>query len=102
MASHPKHKKDIDFEFKSKIRELPCIVCGAPPPSTVSHIKTRGSGGGDDAWNIVPKCGTCHREWEDNKSMFLLKHSGFAKHLTELGWVWWETRGKFYLLHDKT
>lgn len=33
--------------------------------NTVSHVKTKGSGGQD--WNnVIPMCFHCHRDWEDS------------------------------------
>lgn len=81
-----KTKKDRDPGFLKEIRKLPCIVCGASPPSTASHIKTRGSGGGDEAWNITPKCVEHHREWEGDRVRFLAKYPYFAEYLKILGW----------------
>lgn len=42
------------------IRKMPCAACGKPGPSDPDHIKTRGSGGGDYLWNLLPLCRTCH------------------------------------------
>lgn len=41
---------------------MPCFVCGSPPPNTVDHIRTRGSGGDDSPTNVWPLCGDCHLE----------------------------------------
>lgn len=97
--SHPKRKKDIDEEFKAKIRNLHCIICCALPPSTVSHLKTRGSGGDDAAYNILPMCLKCHTYWESNKEEFITKYPHFADHLKAMGWKWSKVQGKFYLRH---
>jgi len=99
MSAHPKRKKDQDEQFKSKIRNLHCIICYALPPSTVSHIKTRGSGGDDSAFNILPMCLNCHTHWESHKEQFINEHKHFADHLTRLGWKWNTIQGKFYLRH---
>lgn len=37
-----------------------CILC--PNPATPAHVKTRGSGGDDETWNIVALCGLHHTE----------------------------------------
>lgn len=83
-----KKQKGLDENFKKAIRELPCILCGAPPPSTVSHIKTRGSGGKDEWFNLKPLCLSCHRFWEENKFQVLCKYPHAAEYLKALGWEW--------------
>lgn len=37
-----------------------CIICG--DPSERCHIKSRGSGGGDEEWNIMHLCREHHIE----------------------------------------
>ena len=37
----------------------PCATCGAKPPSEVSHVRSRGAGGGPD--DTIPQCRRCHR-----------------------------------------
>ena len=91
MPAHPKPLRDHDTEFQAEIRKLPCIGCNAPPPSTVSHIKTRGSGGGDSAWNLLPKCLDCHMYWEADKHRFLHEHPHVWELMQSLGW---EKHGK--------
>lgn len=41
---------------------MPCIVCGAEPPSEAHHVEARqyGGVGGDDS-RCVPLCTPCHR-----------------------------------------
>jgi hypothetical protein len=92
--SFPKPKRIVDEALLEFVRTLPCSVCGRTPggesfPITVSHIKTRGSGG-DDAWyNCVPKCTRCHREWEDSApKKFCGKYPRFEKLLFRMGWEW--------------
>lgn len=78
-----------DANFLARIRQLPCLVCAAPPPNTVSHIKTRGSGGGDDWFNCVPKCWRCHCKWESMSAWeFCEEHPHFKEYLKDLGWFW--------------
>lgn len=36
-----------------------CLVCGRENADT-HHIKTRGSGGTDDSWNLMPLCRLHH------------------------------------------
>jgi len=86
MTPNPKPVKVKDPAFKKAMRALPCISCNAAPPSTVSHIKTRGSGGDDAAFNIVPMCGICHAFWESHKMEYLEKYPHVLNLLKALGW----------------
>ena len=56
--------REVQFggEYRDWIVSLPCCSCGKAPPSTPSHVKTRGSGG--KAQDQVPHCPTCHDVWE--------------------------------------
>ena len=38
-----------------------CLVCNKSPVD-VAHIKTRGSGGSDEEWNLMPLCREHHTE----------------------------------------
>lgn len=45
------------------VRGEPCCSCNAAPPSDPNHIKTRGAGGKDAEWNLIPMCRRCHSLW---------------------------------------
>lgn len=52
--------------FRSKkniaeIKKLPCLVCGLEP-SDPAHLRSRGAGGGDELWNLIPLCRPHHSE----------------------------------------
>lgn len=83
----PKPDPILDKDFQEQIRQLPCVVCCAAPRSTVSHIKTRGSGGDDSWFNCTPKCGKHHMEWESSApSDFFERWPHFKEYLFSLGW----------------
>lgn len=44
---------------KKKHRELPCLACGSTP-TDIAHIRSRGSGGKDELFNIIPLCRRDH------------------------------------------
>ena len=46
---------DRDF-----IRRQPCAACKAPQPSDPAHIKSRGAGGKNEDWELMPLCRPCH------------------------------------------
>lgn len=82
-----KPRRHTDLKLLAEIRTLPCACCLAPPPSEVSHIKTRGSGAGDYDFNCVPSCRRCHREWHYcGPSRFFKRHPDFFGVLLYMGW----------------
>lgn len=74
-----------DPDFLNAIRNLNCLVCGQGPVDP-HHIKTVGSGGGDDWFNVIPLCRMDHTDWHNNKSKFMEKHPHVKEHLIKLGW----------------
>ena len=49
------NEANLDF-----VRSLPCEACGEGPPSDPHHIRSKGSGGGDELENLSPLCRKCH------------------------------------------
>lgn len=56
MLNKPKRRRFKDE--RARVRGKPCLVCGAP--SDACHIKSRGAGGGDEPWNLIPLCRSHH------------------------------------------
>ena len=52
-------KKERQWDVKYHTEE-PCVACGAPGPNDLDHVKTRGSGGCDESFNLLPSCRACH------------------------------------------
>ena len=78
-------------------RKQYCLACGMEPPSDPHHIKTRGSGGGDEWWNVIPLCRRCHTGWHQlGWKTFLSKNWNLKVELKTLGWRWMDGR----LTHD--
>lgn len=79
-----------DEEFVQAIRGLPCLACNHQPPNECHHIQSRGAGGGDDWWNLLPLCTGCHtghgHAWHRGKLTFLKKFPHVWDHLQKLGW----------------
>lgn len=79
-----------DEGFLKAIRELPCIACGGSYDVEAHHVKTRGSGGGDDPFNIIPLCTDDHTQaewaWHRNLVRFLKRYPYVLEHLRTLGW----------------
>lgn len=59
------NKSNLDF-----VRKQSCISCGSRPVDA-HHIKSRGSGGSDSLWNLLPCCRKCHS---------LVHHIGLRKY----------------------
>lgn len=50
--------------MKNYKSDLPCIACGDQGEDRIClhHVKTRGSGGSDNAWNLMSLCQKHHNE----------------------------------------
>jgi hypothetical protein len=84
--------KELMREYHSK----KCLLCNLK--ATPSHIKTRGSGGPDEPWNIVPLCFNHHVFWgKVGWRSFCQKFPAFETLIKSLGW--YELNGK--LFNDK-
>jgi 5-methylcytosine-specific restriction endonuclease McrA len=89
MTAHPKSKTDKDQDFLEAIKELQCLACGTHPPNDAHHIKTRGSGGGDDHWNLMPLCRNCHTVIHKmGLTQFIGNFPHVEQFLIDLGWEW--------------
>jgi len=79
-----------DSAFLALIRAMPCLACGIILDVEAHHIKTRGAGGGDDPWNIIPLCANDHTQaawsWHRNLDAFLNRYPHIVQHLIGLGW----------------
>lgn len=84
-----KKAAEKDSEFLAAIRQLPCLAC-ASFPSEAHHIKTRGSGGDDSWWNVIPLCSAHHtgnQGWHYlGWRTFVRRFPHIEKHLKNLGW----------------
>jgi len=88
-----------DLQFLAEIRKLPCIACGkwgsidkyGNPQNEAHHIKSVGSGGGDDWFNVIPLCTDCHTAgpyaYHRSFHKFFKKYPHVWRHLNiNLGW----------------
>ena len=56
-VNHKRRLRLYELQFgeaAQRVRDLPCCVCFAPPPSDPHHVKTRGAGG--TSADLVPLC----------------------------------------------
>jgi hypothetical protein len=85
----PKPERAIDPTVLAAARIMPCAVCADPPPSDPSHIRSRGAGGPDAAFNVWPMCRYHHAEWHAvGAKEFLRAHASFAAKLIHVSWEW--------------
>ena len=90
-----------NWELLEKIKTLPCQVCGRRPVDPC-HIRSVGSGGKDEPWNVIPMCRLHHREQHDKGWIkFLSTHRGVKVHLEARGWEIIDSVGKQKLWHPK-
>jgi hypothetical protein len=63
-----------------------CLHCGSPFVDR-AHVKTRGSGGGDEDWNIMFLCREAHIEQHKlGIATFAMKYDSVMDWLIENGW----------------
>ena len=69
-----------------KIKSMKCLVCNASEVD-VAHIKTKGSGGPDEEWNLMPLCRRHHSEQHQIGIItFSQKYIAVASYLYDNGW----------------
>ena len=81
--SKPKRVKNKDN--LNQVKKTPCIIC--KDLSDPCHIRSRGAGGGDEKWNLIPLCRKHHTEqhqigWHD----MAYKYWQVMVYLTHHGW----------------
>lgn len=75
--------QEVDEErFKTWLRQQPCVICQTPKDITVSHIKTKGSGG-QVLNNCLPMCMKCHIRFENQSAHDKQAWLTFGKKYTE-------------------
>ena len=69
------------------LKRSPCIACHASGISDIHHVKSRGSGGKDLYWNMIPLCRFCHSLWhQGGYTRFFKKYPHVLGYLLDLGW----------------
>lgn len=82
-----KPKRYVNHDVLERRRKEPCVVCRKKSPSDPSHIKARGSGGGDFEFNCVAMCRRHHVEWHSiGRNMFIKRYPVMRRWLEEQGW----------------
>ena len=82
----PKASRLKDEKALRDVRMLPCCICGRCPVDA-AHIVSRGAGGPDARWNLLPLCRIHHQE--QHKIGFFrmcVKYVPLRLKLAALGW----------------
>ena len=83
---HSKPKRKTNRDLLDRIKTQHCFICGNWP-SDPCHIKSVGSGGPDETWNVVPMCRFHHTEqhaigWVSMWSKYVI----IRMKLASMGW----------------
>lgn len=97
-----KRRFKIDRELRREVKAMPCFLCGSRYGVDPCHIKTFGSSGIEEWWNMVPMCRAHHNEqhhlmWK----RFCEKYPKAGALLRELGWEFLEANGQWKLFNEK-
>lgn len=80
--------------LKTRTKPSRCLVCNRP--AELHHIKTRGAGGGDQPFNLIPLDREHHMEVHQiGLSKFADKYDEVHHWLTTHGWVFVEIQNKW-------
>jgi len=80
--------------------EIICIVTGAPG-STLHHLTTRGAGGTDDEWNLLPVCQLIHNTIHAKGLVYCAqKYPAIKEWLLAHGWEYDAFNKKWRRNHD--
>lgn len=84
-----KKKRVEDRKLLNAIKKWPCLVCKSTYCVDPAHIHSKGAGGPDLIWNVIPLCRICHTiQHADGWKTFWKQHPIAALYLQTLGWYW--------------
>lgn len=63
-----------------------CVACGSLTKE-LDHIKTKGSGAGNESYEVWPLCRSCHTEKGKSLVKFVEKNPHLNHELTIRGWT---------------
>lgn len=94
-----KQTKDIFYKSMEEKYNKRCEICGRHN-SEIHHIKTRGSGGTHDNWNLIYLCRDHHQEIHRIGVITFMKYYlAFERYLKNNGWT--ITDSKIYRAKDE-
>ena len=98
MFSKP--ERVIDKAYLAWVREMSCLACNKYP-SEPHHLQSRGAGGGDDHWNVIPTCREHHTEVHLKGLVYLANRYVHVKNfLIKNGWELNDNKEKY--IHTET
>ena len=57
------HEGQEALAYMQAVKQLPCAVCGAAPPSDAHHCHHDRYGTAKESdWDVIPLCKTCHQD----------------------------------------
>ena len=77
---------------------MPCSVIGCPQCREVSghHLKTKGAGGDDQDWNLLPLCQLHHIEIHQlGLKLFIKKYPNIKDIIIDKGWEFNSSEAKW-------
>lgn len=75
-----------DKALRTRYRTMACAACGATPCDPC-HIKSFGSGGPDEPWNLIPLCRGHHGMQHNKGWKFMIeRYKGIEIRLIGQGW----------------
>ncbi len=79
----------------------PCDSCGHCDYLDKCHIQSRGAGGGDQDWNLISMCRSCHiAQHRHGWKSFSEKFPSVQKVLQDKGFTFQELFGRVRLVRD--
>lgn len=86
----PKKIRVQDKELLKSIRAQPCCIC-VRQAVDACHIRSRGAGGPDAAFNLIPMCRMHHaQQHQIGFIKMILLYPPLRFRLSKMGWQWSE------------
>lgn len=86
---------------RNKFKGFKCLVC-QNPEIDLCHVKSKGSGGPDEEWNLMPLCREHHQEQHRVGIVtFYCRYFLVSTHMHLKGWRLEEIINKPTLVHPK-
>lgn len=96
-----KPKRTEDKKLLEQVRLRRCLACGRAPVDA-AHVRSKGSGGHDAHFNVIPLCRIHHSEQHSQGwQSFCDKYRTVWEELRHKGWYWDESRLHHPLFHGE-
>lgn len=88
MLDKPKRKQDR--KLLDAVKRIPCVVCGKKQTDPC-HVRSRGAGGSDAEFNVIPLCRIHHSEQHMmGFKVFCFTYPKVWEALKSKGWLWFD------------